>query len=108
VELRGAAVPEPQLCAGTDARVPMRGGHHVPELPARVAGDSRVATWRGVHAACRGVLRERWLATRGGKPSRSAKGPHGGSVRAAPLSRGDRLPCDSKLREQICALQKKR
>lgn len=62
-----------------------------------------MAAWRGVHAAYRGVVRERWLATRGGKPSGSAKITHGGGVRAAPLSRDDRLLRESKLREQICA-----
>ncbi len=81
---------------GTDVRVPVRGGHHVLGLPARMAGDSRVAVWRGVHAAYRGVMREQWLA------ARSAKGTHGGGVRAAPLRSGDRLPCESKLREQNC------
>ncbi len=101
---RGQKLTERLPRAGTDVRVPVRGGHHILELPARMAGDSRVAAWRGVHAAYRGVVRERWLATPGGKPSRSAKGTHGGGVRAAPLSRGDRLPCESKLREQICAL----
>ncbi|AMV48420.1 transposase [Paraburkholderia caribensis] len=101
---RGQKLTERLPRAGTDVRVPVRSGHHVLALPARMAGDSRGAAWRGVHAAYRGVVREQWLATRGGKPPRSAKGTHGGGLCAAPLSRGNRLPCESKLREQICAL----
>ena len=100
---RGQKLTERLPRAGTDVRVPVRGGHHVLELPARIAGDSRVAAWRAVHAAYRGVVRERWLATWRGSPRHSAKGTHGGGVRAAPLSRGDRLPCENILREQICA-----
>ncbi|WP_100216069.1 IS200/IS605 family element transposase accessory protein TnpB [Paraburkholderia hospita] len=100
---RGQKLTERLPRAGTAIRVPVRGGHHALALPARKSGDSRVAAWRSVHAAYRGVVRERWLAVRGGSPRRSAKGTFGGGVRAAPLSRGDRLPCDDNLHEQICA-----
>jgi hypothetical protein len=68
-------------------RVPVRGGHHALELPARKDGDSRVAAWRSVHAAYRGVVREHWLATRRGLPRRSAEGTPGNGGNAGPLSR---------------------
>ena len=100
---RGRKLTERLPRAGTDVRVPVRGGHHALELPARKGRDSRVAAWRSVHAAYRGVVREHWLATRRGSPPRSAKGTHGGGARAAPLSRADRLPCGDRLHEQICA-----
>ncbi|MGB8423432.1 transposase [Paraburkholderia sp.] len=87
----------------TAVRVPVRGGHHALELPARKSRESRVAAWRGVHAAYRGVMRERWLAARSGLPHRSAKGTFGRGDNAAPLSRDNRLPCEDSLHEQICA-----
>ncbi len=99
----GQKLTERLPCTGTGIRVPVRGGHHVLALLARMARNSRVAAWRGVYATYRGVLRERWLTTRGGKPSRSAKGTHGDGVRASSLSRDHRSPCDDRLREQICA-----
>ncbi|WP_242540284.1 transposase [Trinickia mobilis] len=74
---RGQKLTERLPRAGTVLRVPVRGGHHALELPARKSRDSRVAAWRSVHAAYRGVVRERWLATRGGSPHRSAKGTAG-------------------------------
>ena len=80
-----------------------RAAGHILELAARKSGDSRVTAWRSVHAAYRGVVRERWLATRGGSPRRSAKGTPGSGVRATPLSRGDGFPCEDSLHEQICA-----
>jgi IS605 OrfB family transposase len=97
---RGQKLTERAPRAGTVIRVPVRGGHHALELPARKGRDSREAVWRNVHAAYRGVVRERWLTTRGGLPSRSAKGTAGSG---ALLSRDDRLHCEIKLREQICA-----
>ncbi|WP_232072279.1 transposase [Paraburkholderia pallida] len=100
---RGQTLTERLPRAGTVIRAPVRGGHHALAPPARKSGDSRVVAWRSVHAAYRGVVRELWLATRGGKPPRSANGTHGGGARAAPLSRDNRLPCASKLCEQICA-----
>ncbi len=100
---RGQKLTERLPRAGKAVRVPVRGGHHALELPARKSGDSRVAAWLSVHAAYRGAVREHWLATRRGLSRRSAKGTHGGGARAAPLSRGDRFPCEDKLREQICA-----
>ncbi|NIE63125.1 transposase [Burkholderia sp. Ax-1719] len=100
---RGQKLTERAPRVGTVIRVPVRGGHHALELPARKGQESREAVWRKVHTAYRGVVRERWLATRGGLPRRSAKGTHGSGARAAPLSRDNRLPCEIKLREQICA-----
>lgn len=100
---RGQKLTERLPRAGTVIRVPVQGGHHVLELPARIAGDSRVAAWRAAHAAYRGLVRERWLATRRGPPRRSVKGTAGDGAHASPLSRDSRLPCESKLREQICA-----
>ncbi|ASL47827.1 hypothetical protein bAD24_III10550 [Burkholderia sp. AD24] len=100
---RGQKLTERLPRAGTVIRVPVRGGHHALALPARKSGESRVAAWRGVHAAYRGMVRERWLATRGGSPRWSAKGTFGDGSCAAPLSRGDRLPCVDNLHEQICA-----
>ena len=61
---RGQKLTERLLRTGTVVRVPVRGGHHALELPARKSGDSRATVWRSVHAAYRGVVRERWLATR--------------------------------------------
>ena len=83
----------------TDAviRVPVRGGHHALELPARKDGDSRVAAWRSVHAAYRGVVREHWLATRRGLPRRSAKGTPGNGGNTVPLGRTTVTPA-----RQIC------
>lgn len=62
-----------------------------------------MAVWRGIHAARRGVVRERWLATRRDSPRRSANGTSGDGARGSPLSRDNRSPCEDKLREQICA-----
>ncbi|MFP3555513.1 transposase [Paraburkholderia sp. SIMBA_049] len=100
---RGQKLPERLPRTGTGVRVPVRGGHHALELPARKSGDSRVAAWRSVHAAYRGVVRERWLATRGGLPRRSATGITGCGGNAAPLSRDHRYPCDPNLHVQIYA-----
>ncbi|SFU25895.1 hypothetical protein SAMN05192563_104330 [Paraburkholderia aspalathi] len=58
---RGQKSTERLPRAGTAVRVPVRGGHHALELPARKGRDSRVAAWRGVHAAYRGVVRGRCL-----------------------------------------------
>ncbi|WP_246217279.1 transposase [Paraburkholderia panacisoli] len=100
---RGQKLTERLPSAGTAVRVPVRGGHHSLELPARKGRESRVAAWRGVHAAYSGVMREQWLATRSGSPRRSAKGTFGRGGNAAPLSRDNRLPCKDNLHEQICA-----
>ncbi|MGB8416417.1 transposase [Paraburkholderia sp.] len=100
---RGQKLIERLPRAGTAVRVPVRGAHHALELPARKSRDSRVAAWRGVHAAYRGVVREHWLATRSGSPPRSAKGTFGRGGNAAPLSGDNRLPCEDNLHEQICA-----
>jgi hypothetical protein len=100
---RGQKLTERLPRAGTAVRVPVRGVHHALELPARKGRDSRVVAWRSVHAAYRGVVRERWLATRSGLPTRSAKGTPGGGARAIPLSRDNRLPCEDDLHVQICA-----
>jgi IS605 OrfB family transposase len=89
--------------AGTVVRVPVRGGHHALELPARKSRDSRMAAWSVVHAAYRGVMREHWLATRSGSPPRSAKGIRGCDVTVAPLSRDNRSPCEGNLHLQTCA-----
>jgi IS605 OrfB family transposase len=99
---RGQKLTERLPRTGTIVCVPVRGGHHALELPARKSGDSRVAAWRGVHAAYRGVMRERWLATRRGSPRRSA-GTTGFGGNAVPLSRDYRYPCDPNLHGQICA-----
>jgi IS605 OrfB family transposase len=99
---RGQKLSERPLRVGMVVRVPVQSGHHALELPARKRGDSRDAVWRNVHAAYRGVVRERWLVTRRGSPRRSAKGTMGRSARAAPLSGGDRLPREENLCEQIC------
>ncbi len=40
---RGQKLTECPPRVGTDVRVPVRGGHHALALPARMAGDSRVA-----------------------------------------------------------------
>jgi hypothetical protein len=93
---RGQKLTERLPFVSTAIRVPMRGGHHALELPARKSGDSRVTAWRSVHAAYRGVVRERWLATRNGPSPWSAKGIHASGVRAAPLGRGNRSPCKTR------------
>ncbi|SFU26317.1 hypothetical protein SAMN05192563_10527 [Paraburkholderia aspalathi] len=100
---RGQKLTERLPGAGTAVRVPVRGGHHALELPARIAGDSRVTAWRSVHAAYRGVVRGQWLATRGGKPRRSATGTTGDGGNAVPLSRDYRYPCDNNLHVKVCA-----
>lgn len=100
---RGQKLTERLPRADTVIRVPVQGGHHALELPARIAGDSRVVAWRSAHAAYRGVVREQWLATRGGKPRRSATGTMGDGGNAAPLSRDYRYPCDNNLHGQVCA-----
>ena len=100
---RGQKLTERLPRAGTAVSVPVRGGHHALELPARKSGDSRVAAWRSVHAAYRGVMRERWLATRRGLPRRSATGITGCGGNAQPLSRDHRYSCDPNLHGQICA-----
>jgi hypothetical protein len=100
---RGQKLSERLPRPNSAVRVPVRGGRHALKLPARKRGESHVTAWRGVHAACRGVVREHWLATRSGSPPRSTKGTHGSGACVAPLSRDNRLPCESKLREQICA-----
>lgn len=100
---RGQKLTERLPRADTAIRVPVRGGHSALELPARKSRDSRVTTWRSVHAAYRGVVREQWLATRSGSPPRSAKGTFGRGGNIVPLSRDKRLPCDDSLHEQICA-----
>ena len=100
---RGQKLTERLPRTGTVDRVPVRGGHHALELPARKSGDSRVAAWRSVHAAYRGVMRERWLATRDGSLHRSATGITGYGGNAVPLSRDHRYPCDPNLHGQICA-----
>ena len=100
---RGQKLTERLPRTGTAARVPVQGGHHALELPARKSGDSRVAAWRDVHAAYRGVMRERWLATRDGSLHRSATGITGYGGNAVPLSRDHRYPCDPNLHGQICA-----
>jgi hypothetical protein len=87
--------------AGTVIRVPVRGGHHALELPARIAGDSRVAAWHRAHAAYRGVVRGQRLAARGGKPHQRAKCTYGAGACAASLNRDHCSPCDDDLREQI-------
>jgi hypothetical protein len=100
---RGQKLTERPPRTGTVIRGPVRGGHHALTLPARKSGDSRLAVWREVHAAYRGLVRERWLATRRGSRRRSAKGTRDDGACAAPLSRDNRSPCEDKLREQICA-----
>jgi len=82
-------------------RVPVRGGHHALELPARKSRDSRVAAWRSVHAAYRGVVHEQWLATRCAKPHRCERGTTGDGGNAIPLSRDYRYPCDNNLHMQV-------
>ncbi|BCG02617.1 hypothetical protein PPGU19_071850 (plasmid) [Paraburkholderia sp. PGU19] len=57
---RGQKLTERLSRTGTAVRVAVRGGHHAVELPARKSGDSCVTAWRSVHAAYRGVVRERW------------------------------------------------
>ncbi|CAG9222041.1 hypothetical protein BCAR13_440120 [Paraburkholderia caribensis] len=99
---RGQKLTERLPRAGTAVSVPVRGGHHALELPARKSGDSRVAAWRSVHAAYRDMVRERWLATRRGSPRRSAA-TTGFGGNAVPLSRDYRYPCDPNLHGQICA-----
>jgi len=89
--------------AGTAVRVPVRGGHHALERPARKGRDSPVVAWRGVHAAYRGVVREHWLATRSGSPPRSAKGTPGRGGNVASLSGGNRFSREDNLHVQICA-----
>jgi IS605 OrfB family transposase len=59
---RGQKLTERLPRAGTAVRVPVQGGDHALELPARKSRESGVTAWRGVHAAYRGVVRERWLA----------------------------------------------
>ncbi|MGF6757356.1 IS200/IS605 family accessory protein TnpB-related protein [Paraburkholderia sp. GAS42] len=100
---RGQKLTECLPRPNTVARVPVQGDHHALKLPVRIAGDSRMTAWRGVHAAYRGLVRERWLATRRGLPHRSANGTIGHGGNAVPLSRDNRLPCDDNLHEQICA-----
>ncbi|MGA9916885.1 MAG: transposase, partial [Paraburkholderia sp.] len=100
---RGQKLTERLPRADTVIRVSVRGGHHALELPARIAGDSRVTAWRSVHAAYRGVVREQWLVTRGGKPRRSATGTTGDGGNAVPLSRDYCYPCDNNLHVQVCA-----
>ncbi|MFM0347827.1 hypothetical protein [Paraburkholderia sp. RL17-347-BIC-D] len=100
---RGQKLTERLPRAGTVPRVPVRGGHHALELPARKSRGSRVAAWRSVHAAYRGVVRGQWLATRGGKPRRSATGTTGDGGNAVPFSRDHRYPCDNNLPVQVCA-----
>jgi IS605 OrfB family transposase len=90
---RGQKLTERLPRTGTVVRVPVRGGHQALELPARRSGDSRVAAWRSVHAAYRGVLRERWLATRGGLPRRSATGIIGYGGTFVPTSGLTRRTC---------------
>ena len=100
---RGHKLTECLPRPNTVVRVPVRGGHHALELPARKSRESRVTAWRSVHAAYRGVVRERWLATRSGSLPRSAKGTFGRGGNAAPLSGDNRLPCEDNLHEQTCA-----
>ena len=92
----------------TAVRVPVRGGHHALEPPARKSRESRVTVWRSVHAARRGMVREHWLAARCGSPRQSAKGTFGCSGITTPFSRGARLPCEDNLHVQICAHRNER
>ena len=98
---RGQKLTERLPRVGTVIQVPVRGGHDALELPARKSRDTRATAWRGVHAAYRGVVRERWLATRSGSPRRGATGTRGDGGNAAPLSRDNRLPREDNLRVQI-------
>jgi IS605 OrfB family transposase len=77
---RGQKLGERLPGAGTEIRVPFKGGHHVLELPARKARDSRATAWAGVHTAYRGRVRELLKAARNGRSllGRSAKGTTGG------------------------------
>ena len=98
---RGQKLTEYLPRADTVIRVPVRGGHHALELPARKSRDSRVAAWRSVHAAYRGVVHEQWLATRCAKPHRCERGTTGDGGNAIPLSRDYRYPCDNNLHMQV-------
>jgi IS605 OrfB family transposase len=73
VARRGQKLTERLPLDYTVIRVPVRGGHCALELPARIAGDSRMTAWCSVQAAYRGVVREQWLATRGGRPATLAR-----------------------------------
>ena len=46
-----------------------------------------MAAWHSVHAAYRGVVRERWLATQRGLLRRRAKSTTGDGANTVPLSR---------------------
>lgn len=100
---RGQKLTERLPRAGTAVRVPVQGGHHVLELPARTARDSRAAVWRKICAVYRGVVRGRWLGARRGSSRCSARGITGDGARASLLSRDNRSPCEDRPREQACA-----
>ncbi len=78
-------------------RIPVRGGHHDLELPARKGRDSRVGAWRNVHEAYGGVVRECRFAIGNGSPRRRAKDITGDGGNTVPLSRNYRYSC-----EKIC------
>jgi hypothetical protein len=81
-------------------RVLVKGDYHALELRARKSRDSRATAWRDVHAAYRGMVREQWLATRCGKPRRSARGTNSRDDNSTSPQQGPPLP----LRQQsTCA-----
>jgi hypothetical protein len=51
----------------------------------------------------RGVVRGQWLATRGGKPRRSATGTTGDGSNTVTLSRDYRYPCNKHRHVRVCA-----
>jgi hypothetical protein len=76
---RGQQLTERLPGAGAAIRVLVRDRPRALELLARKGWDSRKTAWRDFHTAYKGVVRERWLASRDVSPSRSAKDTRGGS-----------------------------
>jgi IS605 OrfB family transposase len=99
---RGQKLTERLPRAGTVLRVPVRGGHHALELPAR----KKPGFACGRLAQCsRSVQRcgARTVARHPGPQAAPECNTTGGGGNAVPLSRDYRYPCDNNLHVQICA-----